>query len=406
MSVPDQCQVMVKNLPCVEKENGLLFRLSPNQKWFTAFASTCLLFSAISCVRTKQNDKPAPLPTPKLTAKQNTKKGQVYRVPLISHDGWTFIFAEIEGKRIIAMLDTGMSSASLPSYFDPYLKHTGAQEYFSFWSERKRFEVLQIHRVGIGKYSTNNIKTIIIPSHFSMPPADSLILRVGGDTALSTPILGLSIIDNHQITLDARNNELLIYERRHDLTQQLRSRDVLLRLHYDDNNGVVPFIEGEVEGRSTRFMLDTGLGWKNIIINTRLRSRLSSRFGTSPKHGARNFQNDNERLAHVRWSLGGSEDDYGITAETEAHVIAEDPVYAERNDIGAYVGSWLLERYRVTIDRKERLLLLEPYPVQHSTPPFAVTRKVKPLRTRYAKSPRVKMKDTTLQRKHGRARQQ
>ena len=271
-------------------------------------------------------------------------------------------------KSYYAFIDTGASHVFLPSHLGVNIVKTGKSEVATFYEGPPRnLEMVTIPKVQMGSYISKDAAACLIPSNYAPPAPKTLYINVD-DINGSAPRIGWSAWGDGVVSLDWERKEMKVYPPEYDLTKDPRQPgDILLTLSSEPDQ--LPFLEGTIEGVPARFLLDTGQGFEGVVVSpVNPEKYLSNKTPAEKKPRTAYEFLELKKKPLLHWSLNGLTGTQSLQATAPFLVSrTQNKDFIKSLGIDAYIGPWLLQRYRVTIDRQRRKLLLEPFPRAEET---------------------------------------
>ena len=342
------------------------------KKTFFLFAYTLLLF-LLFCVlgilgcrshtyRTVEKPNDASRKKNKMIVEETTAS----QIVVVANSTFAVVF--FGTKRHLAFMDTGASHIFLPSHLGINVVKTGESEEATFYEGPPRMlETVTIPKVQMGSYVVKDAVSCLIPSKYPPPPPETLVIH-GEDIKGSAPVIGWSAWGDGVVSLDWERKEMKVYPPEYDLTKDPRQPgDILLTLSSEPDQ--LPFLEGTIEGVPARFLLDTGQGFEGVVVSpVNPEKYLSNKTPAEKKPRTAYEFLELKKKPLLHWSLGGLTGAQSLRATAPFLVSrSQNKDFIKNLGIDAYIGPWLLQRYRVTIDRQRRKLLLEPFPRAEET---------------------------------------
>lgn len=269
------------------------------------------------------------------------------RVPFTLRNGVIMVEATIGEKRVACVLDTGASFVTWPRALNLGGRAMGVPRtgIVDATGARREGEWTRLPVVRLGEWEFRDV------------PGQVLDISEN-DAALATPILGNTLFDNLVLTIDDRRREIVLRSAADPLSPHPRDRQIAItRLNAFPLvvKGEKRFwggqlsVAGQAAGRPVRFLVDTGWGFKGIGLSRAFRDQTGLLPTGRTVDAAVGYGNARLDVAQTAWSLAG------LSGTGDALVTPS------LGGAEAAIGRELLSRFRVTIDFRRDLLLLQPY---------------------------------------------
>ena len=279
-------------------------------------------------------------------ALHSPQKYHEVRVPFDSETGWIIVNANFSGKKVKAVVDTGMSfvlwskSLSLPSNSGG-VKYSGFVPYYTATPCPAEWRILSNMR--LGEYELQNCPSISYDSPVNKTPSVLPACFIG-DSALAQTVL----------TIDYRSHQLIFRDESYDVTKSpVSTKDYLMPLlpEPEEAHSFRPIVAGTIAGFPVRVMLDTGLAASNIgLANTSIVAKVQH---STNYRLLTNKQTGTKALPNTNWSIGE------LVDQTPIDLM---PGFTPKG-VDCAVGYEFLRNYRITIDYQRQKVMLQWNPL-------------------------------------------
>jgi hypothetical protein len=296
------------------------------------------------------------------------------RVPFTKQNGLIIVQAEVGGKVLPCVVDTGDPLIRWPKGLRLAGKATGIHATGTdVGGNSETHEMVLLSRVRLGAYELADVPSWAVGGPDALTdkastPPDLLAAGAGG-VWQRYPILGNIVFERVALTIDYQKSELVLRSSSsapNARTLPVRRVGPVFTTGAGVARGGFVVIAGTVGGRPVNFVLDTGLPFEEGIVLAPNKRDLAAAQSSS-RRDARAVvglgQVATEQFAGVTWSLGG-----GVLGQGDVIVPSRFSLVGDgRTSLDALIGAHLLRAYRITIDYPRARVVLEPYSVKKTT---------------------------------------
>ncbi len=299
------------------------------------------------------------------------------RVPFTKQNGLIIVQAEVGGKVLPCVVDTGDPLIRWPKGLRLAGKATGIHATGTdVGGNSETHEMVLLSRVRLGAYELADVPSWAVggpnaPTDKAGAPTDMLAAGAGG-VWQRYPVLGNIVFERVALTIDYQKSELVLRtitsssSAPNARTLPVRRVGPVFTTGAGVARGGFLVIAGTVGGRPVNFVLDTGLPFEEGIVLAPNKRDLAAAQSSSRRDARAVLglgQVATEQFAGVTWSLAD-----GVLGQGDVIVPSRFSLAGDgRTSLDALIGAHLLRAYRITIDYPRARVVLEPYSVKKTT---------------------------------------
>ncbi len=299
-----------------------------------------------------------------LSVKTQFASGEAH-IPLVVKHGGVFVMASLNGTKTLCKIDTGSNTVQWRRNLHCAGTLTGERGQICDVQNTCMDGVTVIlPHIQIGTFKVSGLPTTMQDNYTGLFSSGQ---EYEPD---APPLLGNPLFASTVLTIDYQHKMLTIRPQDYDLQKHpLRSEDRILQMGWTSHAGDSekeqqlfgwPVIRAYVEGKPFWCVIDSGWEGPELGISETLLQSLPAQKHTARTSILQNFQHGSyivSQLNHLQFQAPVLLPDHAAPVLLSSKTVVTQSLIGGNGSVGTY----LMERYRITIDYPRGRILLEPY---------------------------------------------